>query len=158
MEAFLKIDAAGIYGSCLALSIVSAIVPWVNCELILFSLAALARSNDEVVYLVLLASVGQMAGKCLLYWAGRGAFRFQSDRVGRTIASWRERFERSSSRPIALVFVSSAVGIPPFYVTTVLAGALGLQFGRFLGVGMCGRLVRFGLLIFIPQLAVRLTR
>jgi|OpeIllAssembly_1097287.scaffolds.fasta_scaffold16537_2 hypothetical protein len=33
-----------------------------------------------------------------------------------------------------------------------------LQFGSFVGVGMCGRLVRFGLLVFIPQLAIRLFR
>jgi len=33
-----------------------------------------------------------------------------------------------------------------------------LQFGRFVGVGMCGRLVRFGLLILIPQIAIHLFR
>lgn len=147
---------AGVYFSCFVLSIVSAIVPWVNCELLLLSLSALAGSTHQLVCLVLLTITGQMAGKCALYWAGRGTIRFPNTRVSHTIALWRGRLMRSSSRPLALVFISSAFGIPPFYVTTVLAGAARLKFGRFLGVGMCGRLVRFGLLVFIPQVAIRL--
>jgi membrane protein YqaA with SNARE-associated domain len=152
----LQVSTAGLFVSCFALSVVSALVPWINCELLLLSLAALAGSPFELVCLVLLASMGQMAGKCALYWAGRGTIRFQNSRVSRTTAAWRERFERSLSRPFAFVFLSSAFGIPPFYVTTILAGAVRLQFGRFVGVGMCGRLVRFGLLVFIPQLTIRL--
>jgi membrane protein YqaA with SNARE-associated domain len=154
----LQVSTAGMYISCFALSIVSALLPWVNCELLLLSLAALVGSPRELVCLVLLTSIGQMTGKCALYWAGRGTMRFRGSRVSRTTASWRERFERSSSRPLTFVFVSSALGIPPFYVTTILAGAIRLQFGRFVGVGLCGRLVRFGLIVFIPQLAIRLFR
>jgi membrane protein YqaA with SNARE-associated domain len=147
-----------VYFSCFGLSIVSAIIPWVNCELLLLSLAALARSQHELVCLVLLTSLGQMAGKCALYWAGRGTIRFQNARLSRATASWRARFEQSSARPLTFVFVSSAFGVPPFYVTTILAGAVRLRFGRLIGVGMCGRLVRFGLLVLIPQLAIRLFR
>jgi membrane protein YqaA with SNARE-associated domain len=153
-----QVTAAGVYVSCFLLSVVSALVPWVNCELLLLSLAALARSPNQLVCLVLLTSIGQMAGKCVLYWAGRGTIRFRNSRVSRTAESWRERFSQSSSRPLALVFVSSVFGIPPFYVTTILAGAVRLQFGRFVGVGMCGRLVRFSVLVFVPQLAIRLFR
>jgi membrane protein YqaA with SNARE-associated domain len=78
----------------------------------------------------------------------------QSGRIGRTLTSWRERFERSSPKPMGLVFISSAVGIPPFYVITIFAGALRLQFGRFIAVGACGRILRFGVLVLVPQLAV----
>jgi membrane protein YqaA with SNARE-associated domain len=71
------------------------------------------------------------------------------------VASWTERFEAAAPGPFTLVFVSSALGIPPFYVVSILAGALQIQFSRFLGAGLCGRLVRFGLLALIPGLAVR---
>jgi len=146
----------GLLVSCFALSIVSALVPWVNGEVLLLSLAALVRSPFHLAALVLLASAGQMVGKCALYWAGRGVIPLQSGRVGRTVTSWRERFERSSSRPMGLVFISSALGIPPFYVITILAGAVRLRFGRFIAVGACGRVLRFGALILVPQLAIRL--
>ncbi|MBP1600964.1 MAG: hypothetical protein H6Q06_1115 [Acidobacteria bacterium] len=158
MDTAFQVSIAGVYVSCFALSIVSALLPWVNGELLLLSLASLVRSPRELACLVLLTSMGQMAGKCALYWAGRGTIRFQSARISRTTALWRDRFQRSSSGPLAFVFVSSAFGIPPFYVTTIVAGAVRLQFGRFVGVGMCGRLVRFGLLILIPQIAIHLFR
>jgi membrane protein YqaA with SNARE-associated domain len=99
-----------------------------------------------------------MVGKCALYWAGRGVVPLQSNRIRLTMASWKERFDSSPSKLLALVFVSSALGIPPFYVITVLAGAFHVRFGRFISVGMCGRLVRFGLLVFIPQFALRMLR
>jgi membrane protein YqaA with SNARE-associated domain len=151
-------SAIGLYASCFFLSIVSALVPWINGEVLLLSLAALVRSPASLVALVLLASAGQMVGKCMLYWAGRGVAPLRSRRVGKTLSSWRDRFERSSSKPMGLVFVSSAVGIPPFYVITLLAGAFRLRFGRFIAVGACGRLVRFGVLVLIPQVAVHLAQ
>jgi len=97
-----------------------------------------------------------MAGKCGLYWAGRGTVKLQSGRIKAIVKNWQDRFRRSQGRSLTLVFVSSAVGIPPFYVITILAGAFRLKFASFIGVGACGRLVRFGLLVFIPQLALRM--
>lgn len=156
MESWCQIGATGLHLSCFALSVVSALVPWVNGEVLLLALTALARSPLEVAALVLLASAGQMAGKCALYWAGRGVVPLRSARARRTLASWKERFERSPSRLLGLVFVSSALGIPPFYVVTILAGAFRVRFGRFMAVGACGRVLRFGLLVLIPQIVLRL--
>jgi membrane protein YqaA with SNARE-associated domain len=155
METWHQLSLTGLYLGCFGLSIVSALVPWVNGEVLLLSLTALARSPSDLVILVLLASAGQMAGKCFLYWAGRGSCRFQSAGIGRVVGSWTKRFEGSPSRLLALVFLSSAVGIPPFYVITILAGALRIKFGPFIGIGAFGRLVRFSLLVAIPQLAFR---
>jgi membrane protein YqaA with SNARE-associated domain len=152
VQGWLAVDPGAIYAWCFALSLASALLPWLNCEVILLGLAALARSPLELGAIVMLTSAGQMAGKCALYWAGRGSLRFQHGRVSRTVAAWNERFERLPSGPVALVFVSSAVGIPPFYVVTVLAGALRMHFTRFMVVGTCGRLVRFGALAFVPRL------
>ena len=154
MEAWHSLNT-GLFLTCFLLSIVSALVPWVNGEAIMLSLAALARSPEDLAALVLLASTGQMAGKCGLYWAGRGSLPRWSGRISAKLASWRERFEQSPSKPLALVFISSAVGIPPFYVITILAGTFRVPFGRFVGVGMCGRLVRFSFVALVPQLAFR---
>ncbi len=156
MGALNPLGVTGLYFGCFGLSIVSALVPWVNGEVLLLALAALAHSPGDLVILVLLASGGQMAGKCVLYWAGRGTVRFQASRIHQVVNSWRERFEQSPSKLLALVFISSAVGIPPFYVITLLAGAFRIKFGPFIGIGLCGRLVRFGTLVAIPQFALRL--
>ena len=156
MEPWSSLSIAGLYLWCFALAIISALVPWMNGEVILLSLAVLARSPADLVNLVLLTSAGQMVGKCALYWIGRGALPLRSAWVRSTVAAWRGRFEQSPSKHLALVFLSSLLSIPPFYIITVLAGAFRVRFGSFFAVGACGRLIRFGLLVFIPRLALHL--
>jgi membrane protein YqaA with SNARE-associated domain len=108
--------------------------------------------------LVLSASAGQMVGKCILYWAGTGVIALKSGRVQETLSTWKGRLEKSPSKMLSLVFASSALGIPPFYVITILAGALRVHFGPFIAVGACGRLVRFGVLAFIPWIILQWIR
>ncbi len=155
MELWNSLSFGGPYLWCFALSVVSALVPWVNGEVVLLSLTALARAPWAIAALVLAASAGQMAGKCVLYWAGRGAIPLKSDRAKKTISAWKGRFEQSTSRMLSLVFVSSVLGIPPFFVITLLAGIFRVPFGPFFTVGACGRLVRFGAIAFAPWLILQ---
>jgi membrane protein YqaA with SNARE-associated domain len=76
----------------------------------------------------------------------------------RTLSVWKGRFEQSPTRLLSLVFVSSAVGIPPFYVITLLAGVFRVRFGPFFTVGACGRIVRFGVLAFVPWIMLQWLR
>ena len=155
MEIWNPVSIPGPYLWCFTLSIVSALVPWVNGEVVLLSLAALAHTPWARALLVLSASAGQMAGKCVLYWAGKGVIPLHSGRVKTIVSTWKSRFEQSPSKLLSLVFVSSAMGIPPFYVITILAGVFRLRFGPFFTVGACGRLVRFGVLAFVPWIIIQ---
>jgi membrane protein YqaA with SNARE-associated domain len=146
------------YATCFGLSIVSALAPWVNGEVLLLSLSAFARSPLQLTALVFLTSAGQMAGKCILYWAGRGVIPLGSGRIGRAVDSWRNRFAEEPTKQMGLVFISAVSGIPPFYVITILAGAFRLRFPRFIAVGACGRLIHFGMLALAPQLFTRVSR
>jgi membrane protein YqaA with SNARE-associated domain len=154
MEIWNQASGAGLYVACFCLSIVSALVPWVNGEALLLSFAVWAPSRSAVACLVLLASLGQMAGKCVLYWGGRNSLRLKKGRAAALAATWQNRLGSSPVRACVVVFVSSAVGIPPFYLITLLSGAVHLGFGRFVGIGLCGRLVRFGLLVLIPRIVL----
>lgn len=149
-------SGTGLFVSCFFLSIVSALVPWVNGEIMLLSLTVFARSPVHLAGLVLMASAGQMTGKCILYWAGRGAIPIKSGRIAKALDSWRGRFERSLKKSMGLVFVSAVSGIPPFYVITILSGAFRLRFSSFMAIGACGRLVHFGMLVMVPQIGSRL--
>jgi membrane protein YqaA with SNARE-associated domain len=155
VEIWSQLNVGGPYLWCFVLSIVSALAPWVNGEVVLLSLTALAHSHCARILLVLLASAGQMAGKCILYWTGKGVIPLKSGRVNETVSAWKKRFEESPSKLLSLVFVSSAVGIPPFYVITLLAGVFRVRFGPFITVGGCGRLVRFGALAFVPWIIIQ---
>ncbi len=148
-------NIGGPYLWCFVLSIVSALVPWVNGEVILLSLTALARCPAERAFLVLSASAGQMAGKCVLYWAGKGVIPLRSGRISKAMSAWKDKFEKSPKKMLSLVFVSSALGIPPFFVVTILAGAFRVRFAPFFTVGACGRLVRFGAVAFVPWMMMQ---
>ena len=130
--------------SCFALTAVSAVVPWVNAELVLLSFTATASSPTAMAVLVVVATVGQMTGKLALYTAGRHGSRAPSQRIARLLDVWRPRCMANPSRADRLVLVSSTIGFPPFILTSLLAGALGMGLARFLLAGSIGRLLHFG--------------
>jgi membrane protein YqaA with SNARE-associated domain len=136
------------------LAVASAVFPWINAEVLVLSLPAVAPSRPALILLVLIATAGQMTGKCFLYWAGRKGKGALPGRAGKALMRWTERLEARPSRAVALVLVSSVVGLPPFYVMTLLAGALRMNFLVYLMAGTTGRLVRFGVLVMLPQLAL----
>ena len=143
--------SAWLFVSCFGLSVVSALLSWFNGEAIALSFALPMRSPADLALLALLAAAGQTLGKCLLYWLGFNAGRLHVDRNGR-LQHWRERMQGGCARAMALVFLSSAIGIPPLYLTTLAAGTIGMRFSRFIGAAACGRVLRFGAVVFVPSL------
>lgn len=136
---------------CFGLSVASAVFPWMSVEIIVLGLPAIARSREALVVLLFAATAGQMAGKAAVYWIGRGSSRWTTPRMARAVEQWRERFARGSN-PAGLVFLSSAIGWPPFFAVTAVAGALKIHFPTFMAAGTAGRLVRFSALIVVPKL------
>ena len=49
-----------------------------------------------------------------------------------------------------MMTLSAIFGLPPFYVTTVAAGALRVDFVRFLLAAIFGRLLHFGVVALVP--------
>jgi membrane protein YqaA with SNARE-associated domain len=140
--------------SYFGLTVASAVFPWVNAEVIVLSMPAVAPSRVALVILVLIATAGQMTGKCFLYWAGRKGNKALRGRAGRFLEKQRERLAARPVKAVVLVLVSSVIGLPPFYVMTLVAGALRMNFAVYLTAGTTGRLVRFSALVVLPQLAM----
>lgn len=99
----------------------------------------------------LVSTTGQMATKTALFgvarWApGRlgGKARVALDRAAEVVAA------RGGSVG-SLVFASAVTGIPPFYGTSLAAGALGMRLQSFLLSGGAGRLVRFALVAWVAR-------
>lgn len=147
MEGWSQLGLGWAMAACFVLAIVSAIFPWVNAEIIVLSLPAVAKSQVDLVVLVLVAAAGQMAGKCAVYWGSRTGLRLPTGRIAAVLARWRTRVAARPRSPLALVLLSSTVGIPPFYLMTMVAGALKVNFLEYLLVGTCGRLLRFSALV-----------
>ncbi|MEQ1870685.1 MAG: VTT domain-containing protein [Vicinamibacterales bacterium] len=151
MAAPLWTVAAGYYGA----AVVSAVAPWVNGEVLMLSAVPLAGSRTRLAALVIAVSAGQMTGKTIAYWLSRRSTRARSPRLQRALDRWQARFEARPWAALATTFVSALVGIPPFFIVSMLAGTLRVAFGQFLAVGTVGRLIHFALVAFVPELLWR---
>jgi membrane protein YqaA with SNARE-associated domain len=85
---------------CFALTAVSAVVPWVNAEIVLLSFTATASSQAAMAVLVVVATAGQMTGKLALYAAGRQGSRAPSPRVARLGEGGPKGWSRNQGRGI----------------------------------------------------------
>ncbi len=137
--------------ACFGLTVASAVFPWMAVEVIVLALPAVASSPHALLALLLVATVGQMTGKAIVYWIGRGCWRWSTPRLTQQVERGRGRFAQGSHGGAGLVFLSSSVGWPPFFAVAAVAGALKVHFPTFMVAGTAGRLVRFGALIFVPQ-------
>lgn len=145
----------GVYAGTFVVCAVGGLLPLVNCEVYLLVVAATA-SPAQVPGIVVAAAFGQMTGKVLLYLTGRGALRLplRSDGDHR----WSERLRLGGRKADGVVLTSAFSGIPPFYAVSVGAGVMRWDLGRFVVMGTCGRLLRFGLLMALPLIVKEVWR
>jgi membrane protein YqaA with SNARE-associated domain len=144
----------GIYGGTFVVSIIAGLVPLVNTEVFLIGLVRLAVDrSSQLPAIVIAASVGQMVAKIGLYYTGQGMLALPRGRYKQKIESVRGKIEQWKTKPYLIYAVSSVLGLPPFYLTVLAAGAMKIRFKAFLGIGLAGRLVRFGVLVALTWAA-----
>jgi membrane protein YqaA with SNARE-associated domain len=139
-------------GSTAAVFVASGVFPLVNAELSVVTLGSVAPRPLLPVLLVV-ATLSHMVGKALVYLAGRGAERCPIPALRRRVAAARGQVDARTKLGTALIFVSAAAGVPPFYLVTVASGVLRYRFSHFFLVGFAGRLLRFAALLLLPNLA-----
>jgi membrane protein YqaA with SNARE-associated domain len=131
--------------------LVSGLVPFVNAEAYLVSVSAFAPAAT-LGAVVVAATLGQMTAKCLLFLTGRGLVHLPiRRREASGLARVKGFLEGGAGRAAALVFVSALCGIPPFYLVTLAAGALGFPLGRFCALGTLGRVLRFAAVFYVTR-------
>ncbi len=147
------VEVLGVYVGSFVLAIVSGVFPIVNAELYLIGLVLAIGGIPEALLLAVVIAAGQMVGKGLLFQTARGASKLCTPRLARRLQRVRVRVERWRSEPYSVTFVSAAVGLPPLYLMTLLAGILEIRFRMFLLVGFAGRTLRFGTIGLLAALA-----
>ncbi len=143
------LSLAGIYAGTFLFCAMSGIVPLMNSELFMLYLGSTA-SHSQFPALILLATLGQMSAKAVLYCAGRGVLKLPMGRGQARIEALRARLSATGQAAGGVTFVSALTGLPSFYAISVIAGTLGWPFSRFLAWGIAGRILRFSVLLFLP--------
>ncbi|MHB0914650.1 MAG: hypothetical protein ACYC5A_04510 [Thermoleophilia bacterium] len=141
----------GVYTGTVIVCFISGFVPVVNAEIYLLLVAAMIPKSLFIPVL-LLATIGQMSAKSLIYLTGKGVIHLPFKRIEKGVASMEKRMTDWESGIGTFMFVSAFSGFPPFYLSTFAAGAMRLRFNYFLLSGFSGRLLRFGVVMFFPQL------
>ncbi|HEU0127468.1 MAG TPA: VTT domain-containing protein [Pseudonocardiaceae bacterium] len=140
-------------GFTLGYSVLSALIPVFNTELYLVGMAA-AQPQMHWGLLGLAAAVGQMIGKAVFYYAGRGVLMLPArlrrepdrQRAGRWAPQLQQIQEFSQQHrvwTVGMLLVSALTGLPPFAATSVLAGLARVRLLTFLATGLIGRFGRF---------------
>ena len=133
-------------------AVLSAMVPVVNIEIYLLGASALAP-RQMVIPLVVAATLGQVIGKIGLYYAGTGALKVRGKRLQEALMKMNTQMQARPRMGGALVFVSATAGVPPYYLVTLAAGAARMNLPMFLVLSLIGRLIRFAVVVAVPQLA-----
>lgn len=145
----------GIVVGGFGVAILTAILPWLNAEILLLSALPTAAHAGLTAPLVGAVAAGQMVGKSAMYWSSRRAIAIGRGPTGgrraATIERWRAWFERHPRAVLLVVLLSGIVGLPPFYAVSLAAGAIAFPFRWFLLVGGAGRLVHFGLVAWLGR-------
>lgn len=151
------LSSCGLHAGTFVFCAMSGFVPVMNSEVFLLYVGSIA-SPAELPGLVLVAALGQMSAKSLLYFGGRGVLKLPGGRSPARMDAVRTRLSGGRRTAGGITFVSALTGIPPFYATSVIAGALGWPFGRFILHGTAGRILRFSTVLFLPGLLREATR
>lgn len=157
----------------LGVAFLSALIPVVNLEVYLGGMALLGDSRSwwEITVLSGVAAVGQMVGKTLFYFVGRGVItlprrlrtpavatgdkppRPRQARIAARMVRWQQQVEQRPWLSVGLVGVSASVGVPPFALVSVAAGALRIPLAIFLVAGLIGRWARFAFVLAVVQVS-----
>ena len=148
------IGKVGVYAASFVVGFVSGLVPFVNSELYLVAVSPMV-ARHSLLPIALLSAAGQMVAKTILFYAGRGVFNINMGKIEKKIEAVQKKFQDWENKVDALILLSAFVGLPPFYVVSVVAGALKLHYIRFLVAGIVGRSARFVVIIYFPQLVLK---
>jgi membrane protein YqaA with SNARE-associated domain len=133
-------------------AVASAMIPVINIEIYLLGASALAP-REMVIPLIVAGTLGQVIGKIALYYAGSGAVKLPGKRLQAALQRMNTQMQERPHMGSALVFVSATAGLPPYYLVTLAAGAAKMNLPMFLLVSLVGRLIRFSIVVAVPQLA-----
>jgi membrane protein YqaA with SNARE-associated domain len=145
------LGALGIYGGVVVACFVAGVVQVINTEAILLGVSIWVVDDPwQLPLIALCAAVGQMIANVMFFYMGRGAgslprIEAKLARAKAKIASWRQR-------PNLVLVAAAIVGLPPLVLVAVAAGGLGIGVKRFAAIGLCGRWLRFAIVLAIPWL------
>jgi len=148
--------AVGIYLASFVVAMISGVFPLVNAEIYLAGIVVASPvSWPSLIVLGVIIACGQMVTHSFLFHAAHGVANAGSKRrekLEARIARARARVAKWGNKRIALLCTSATLGLPPFLLTCLAAGALEIPYRLFVSIGLAGRILRFTAIAAIATL------
>jgi membrane protein YqaA with SNARE-associated domain len=140
----------GMYGGAGLASFAFGIVPF-NPDIPLVAISeTLVDSPVQLPLLVVIATLAHVAAKVITYYMGIGLLKLPRGRWKAVIEKAQARLDRWGKWPKVIVFVASAVGLPPLYLVGFVAHAMRVRIVPFIVLVTLGRLIHFGVVMALP--------
>ena len=145
------VGALGIYGGTFVVCIIAGLVPVINAEVFLIGRSAWAlHSPWQIPGVVVCAAAGQMVAKTIFYFAAMGVLELPTGKKRAKIEKFRATMDRWQDKKTWVILASSILGLPPFYIVSLLAGAMRMKLAPFIALGFTGRVIRFSAVLAVP--------
>ena len=112
-----------------------------------------AVPSSQVILVVTVCTLGQMIAKAALYSCARWLPQKLPARAVRHLERASEKAKRIEQAGWGVIAISAFVGLPPFYVISLAAGMVRVNFAAFLVIGFLGRFARFAILAYTAAAA-----
>jgi len=144
------VTSLGLYLATFLFCMVGGFIPIFNSEAFLLTISAISPLS-VIIPVILLASAGQIVAKAVMFFAGRGVINLSVEKYKAKLEKVKQKFEKWQKTTNLFIFISASTGVPAFYLVSLLAGSLKLEFWKFCVIGFLGILVRFLVIFLFPQ-------
>jgi membrane protein YqaA with SNARE-associated domain len=151
LDVLARMGPAAVLLVALLYGVLSATVPLFNTEVFIVA-ASFAAADSLRAPLVAAITVGTLLGKAGVYEGADHLVARVPPRTRAKLDRATDRLRRHRALTWPVVFASALVGVPPFYPVTVASGALRLGLVTYLVVTAVGRVIRFGAIMYAPDL------
>lgn len=145
----------------LGMGIASALIPIIVLEAYVLAVV-LARPELPWWAMGLVVAIGQVAGKLLYFYAGRGDIRLpkflrrepKPERARGRWSEWLDRFRTVCARrpgwSYSVMLLSATASVPPYAAIAIIAGVARVSLLNFVTACLIGRFARFAALAAAP--------
>ena len=147
----------GVYLALFLIAMLSGVFPLTSSEAALIALGAgTSYSVGKLLVLAAIVAVGQSTTHAILYFTARGMSRVGAKKrpwIDKRIAKAHALAERWKTSEVALMCLGATIGIPPEALVAIVAGIIGIRFRTFATIDVCGRFLRFALVVLVAHYA-----
>lgn len=125
-------------------------IPTVSTEVFLVGIGLLLPAK-QLPLLAFIGALSQTLAKLHLYFIAAKIIPYLTYKTKRRLVRLRHKYFLRHHLSQSIIFISSLVGLPPYYLLNLLCGILNTGWLNFALLGLSGMFMRFLLCLYFPQ-------